>query len=157
MTQPTKENNYVAECVDVFNTHKIIDYKQSRDQNGADNYGRFRKKLNKRFNKEHLEMFQRDTSDYHFTRDLLERIDTNDFGVIVTRFRELYGVCDPSWHDALKCGLVITAGHRVGNYADGEFIFQDKLAAYLRDAGLNRSGMIIQAIMSEELITAQPA
>lgn len=144
MRTATENTTTYIEYWDVFNTHKILDLTKSRQQNGQQNAERFCKKLNKRLTPKILDMFVNDCSDYHKVRDILENIDTTNFNDVVEKYKELRPLIDPTWLNALQCGLKIKAGETEGHYTDTPYIFTDEVATALRECNWDQIDSIIK-------------
>lgn len=100
-----------------------------------------------------LSYFRNDSGMYHAVRDLLEKIKTDDFSIVVQKFQLLYPAFHPDWKSALETGLVIMAGRKVGNYTTGEYVYRDATAQAIREAGLNFLSPIVDHLLNKSTIT----
>jgi len=84
-----------------------------------------------------VEYFETDSGSYHRVRDILEDIDTSDFNEVANVFRREYPQASAGWKYALNCGIVVKAGKTVGNYSNGQLIYNCELSRKIREAGIN--------------------
>ncbi len=88
--------------------------------------------------------FLNDSGMFHAVRDIIEDIKTDDFRQVTAKFTEVYPQLSQDWKQALKTGLSIKAGAKVGNYSDGAYIYTDSVAQEIREAGINFMGDVIE-------------
>lgn len=125
-----------------------IDITKSRKEFALDAAQAYSKRTGKKKTKRVIDTFETESGSYHAVRNIIEKIDTQNFSDVVDQFRKYYPIASSDWKSALKTGLVVAAGKRVGNYSTGEFIFTDDLAKRIREAGLNNVNPIVDEIMS---------
>lgn len=92
---------------------------------------------NRRSKQRIVEAFERDAGAYHKVRAILEDIKTDNFEEVAEMFRKLYPEASKDWKSALECGVVVKAERTVGNYYNGEYIFNCELSKKIREAGIN--------------------
>lgn len=94
--------------------------------------------------------FKTDSGAYHRVRQLIEDVKTDDFNKVVDVFKYLYPLSSNDWKDALFTGLIVKSELKIGNYANGEFVYNDDLAKEIREKGINKKEDILKSIFGSE-------
>lgn len=136
----------------ISHTKGEIRLSETREEFAAKMAENYCKQFNKKKTAKVLEYFASDAGAYHAVRNILEDIKTDNFKDVLDVFNRCYPEASQDWKSALKCGLIVTAGKKVGNYSNGEYIFNSPIAQELRTAGLN--GPIEKIIALYELKVA---
>ena len=130
-----------------INTQIILS--DSRDQYAKKAAAEYCKLNNKHMNNRILEAFERDAGAYHAVRNLIEDIKTIDFNDVLKEFKLLYPLASEDWKSALKCGLLVKAGNKIGGYSTGEYIYNDETAQLIRSHNLNTLDPIIEILFNQ--------
>lgn len=94
--------------------------------------------------------FKTDSGAYHRVRELIEDVKTDDFNKVIDVFKYLYPLSSNDWKDALFTGLIVKSESKIGNYANGEFVYNDDLAKEIREKGINKKEDILKSIFGSE-------
>jgi hypothetical protein len=132
----------------ITHTTTEVDLTQSRKDCAKIMAAKYCEKNNKKCNKKVIEYFASDPELYWRVRNILEKIPTTDFNVVVNKFKAIYNDLSEDWRSALKTGLIIKAKEREGNYYDKPYIFNDAIALELREAGINFCQPVIDKILN---------
>lgn len=130
----------------ISRTSGFIDLTKSRDE--------FADEMNKNYSGKKSEkskqFFATDSGAFHQVRSVIEKIKTDDFNEVVNVFKSLYPKASNDWKKALEIGLLNKAESKEGNYANGNYVYNDETAKAIRKAGNNGLDEIIKKIVSEK-------
>jgi len=140
----------ITNYTDVFNNTYVINLSDSRDNFAKQAAAAYCKQFKKRITPQIIQYFERDSGAYHHVRDLLEDIKSDNFNDVLSEFKKLYPLCSRDWQSALKCGLLVKAGEKVGNYSNGEYIYHDATAKLIRSHTLNTLDQIIDILTNNQ-------
>jgi len=126
-----------------------IDLTKSREEVSLDFAKKYAANNNKRLTDKVKDYFKTSSDIYWRVRDLIERIETDDFEKVLKVFAYLYPQAHRDWKSALHMGLINKAKSREGNYADKPYIYNHPMAIALREKGINFSDDLVNEIVQK--------
>lgn len=133
----------------ITGTKGTIDLTKSRQEVALDYAKKYAESKNGRVTEKTKKYFDTSSDIFWEVRNLIEKIDTNDFDEVLKVFAYLYPKSHKDWQSALHMGLIYKAKSHEGNYADKPYIYNHPMAIQLREKGINFSNDLVAQIVNE--------